>query len=307
MLSPPFVRRRPPRPEKTAVVRELGAVLRQSTMVASLDYRGLTAAELTDLRRRVGAVRGHVLVTKNTMINLAVNYTVGVYPVVPFPAVGPTALVFTAHDPVPVLHAVHAFAREHKVCALRGVRVDNWYGIDDAIDWFVSLGTFHDQLAVTSALIAAPFADTVRAVDGLIALRSDPTFQESAVTTSLHTLDDLLHAFQHLNLADLAEFNARFREKFGVVDAPVASAAPAADAPAEVEEQAEFQVELKAVGPTKIQVIKLVREERRDLGLKEAKELVESVPARLLTDVDRATADALRQKLEALGAVVTVR
>ncbi|MDX6410161.1 MAG: large subunit ribosomal protein [Gaiellaceae bacterium] len=123
--------------------------------------------------------------------------------------------------------------------------------------------------------------------------------------------DELLDAFKELTLLELSEFVKAFEETFDVTAAaPVAvAAAPAAGgAPAEAaEEQSEFDVVLEAAGDKKIGVIKVVREIVSGLGLKEAKDLVDSAPKPLLEKVTKDAADGARTKLEAAGATVTVK
>ncbi|BBY80051.1 50S ribosomal protein L7/L12 [Mycolicibacterium pulveris] len=125
--------------------------------------------------------------------------------------------------------------------------------------------------------------------------------------------DELLDAFKELTLLELSEFVKKFEETFEVTAAaPVAvAAAPGAaagGAPAEAaEEQSEFDVILEGAGDKKIGVIKVVREIVSGLGLKEAKDLVDSAPKPLLEKVDKAAADEAKEKLEAAGATVTVK
>ncbi|QJY46453.1 50S ribosomal protein L7/L12 [Pseudonocardia broussonetiae] len=123
--------------------------------------------------------------------------------------------------------------------------------------------------------------------------------------------DELLDAFKDLTLLELSEFVKKFEETFDVTAAApvaVAAAGPAAGgaaAPAE-EEKDEFNVVLDAAGDKKIQVIKVVRELVSGLGLKEAKDLVESAPKPILEGVDKAAADAAKAKLEDAGAKVSL-
>jgi large subunit ribosomal protein L7/L12 len=123
--------------------------------------------------------------------------------------------------------------------------------------------------------------------------------------------DDLLDAFKELTLLELSEFVKKFEETFEVTAAaPVAiAAAPgAAAAPAEAaEEQSEFDVILEGAGDKKIGVIKVVREIVSGLGLKEAKDLVDSAPKPLLEKVAKEAAEEAKAKLEAAGASVTVK
>lgn len=122
--------------------------------------------------------------------------------------------------------------------------------------------------------------------------------------------DELLDAFKEMTLLELSDFVKLFEETFDVkAAAPVAvAAAPAAGAAAaeEVEEQDEFDVILEAAGDKKIQVIKEVRG-LTSLGLKEAKDLVESAPKPILEKVDKAAAEKAKEALEGAGATVTLK
>jgi large subunit ribosomal protein L7/L12 len=122
--------------------------------------------------------------------------------------------------------------------------------------------------------------------------------------------DELLGQFEEMTLIELSEFVKQFEEKFDVkaaAPAAVAVAAPGAGAAAEAEpEQDEFDVVLTGAGDKKIQVIKVVRE-LTSLGLKEAKDLVDSAPKALLEKVTKEAAEAAKEKLEAVGAGVDVK
>jgi len=124
--------------------------------------------------------------------------------------------------------------------------------------------------------------------------------------------DELLDAFKEMTLLELSEFVKQFEDTFGVTAAaPVAvAAAPAAggaggEAAAE-EEKDEFDVVLEAAGDKKINVIKEVRA-LTSLGLKEAKELVESAPKAILEKVNKEAADKAKEALEGAGAKVTLK
>jgi large subunit ribosomal protein L7/L12 len=123
--------------------------------------------------------------------------------------------------------------------------------------------------------------------------------------------DDLLEQFSEMTLIELSEFVKAFEEKFDVeAAAPVAVAAagaPGAPAAEAAEEQDEFDVILTGAGDKKIQVIKVVREVVSGLGLKEAKELVESAPKPLLENVAKDVAEAAKEKLEAAGAKISLK
>ena len=123
--------------------------------------------------------------------------------------------------------------------------------------------------------------------------------------------EEVLQAIKQMNVLELADLVKTLESEFGITAAPMAVAASAgggatavATAPA-VEEKTEFVVTLKEIGPNKVNVIKAVREVS-SLGLREAKELVESAPARVKEGITKAEAEALKSKLEGAGAVVEV-
>ena len=124
--------------------------------------------------------------------------------------------------------------------------------------------------------------------------------------------EEILEAIKGMSVLDLADLVKTLEEEFGVsAAAPVAMAtvqgvAGTAEAAAvEEEEQTEFNVQLQEIGPNKINVIKAVREVTT-LGLKEAKELVESAPTTVKEGISKDDADQLKEKLEGAGAVVAV-
>ena len=124
--------------------------------------------------------------------------------------------------------------------------------------------------------------------------------------------DEILDAIGNMSVFELAELIEAFKSKFNVTisaapvgAAPAAGGAGAAAAPA-VEEQTEFNVNLKAAGAKKIQVIKVVRE-LTGLGLKEAKDLVDAAPSTVKAGVTKDEAAAMKAKLEDQGAEVEVK
>jgi large subunit ribosomal protein L7/L12 len=123
------------------------------------------------------------------------------------------------------------------------------------------------------------------------------------------TTEDLLSVFEEMTVLELKDFLDAFEEKFDVTAAaPMAVAAmpgAAAAAPAE-EEQDEFDVVLTAAGGEKIKVIKEVRG-LTSLGLKEAKDLVDSAPKAILEGVDKETAEKAKETLEGVGATIELK
>jgi large subunit ribosomal protein L7/L12 len=118
---------------------------------------------------------------------------------------------------------------------------------------------------------------------------------------------DILNAVSEMSVMDIVELVKDMEEKFGVsAAAPVAVAAASVAAAAPVEEQTEFDVIMKSAGANKIGAIKVVRE-ITGLGLKEAKDLVESAPAAVKEAVSKDEAASLKKKLEEAGAEVEVK
>ena len=120
------------------------------------------------------------------------------------------------------------------------------------------------------------------------------------------TTEEFIAAIKELSVLELNDLVKACEEEFGVsAAAGVVMAAPGAGAAA-AEEKDEFDVELTEVGAEKVKVIKVVRE-ATGLGLKEAKDLVDSAPKVLKEGADKATAEALKKSLEEVGAKVTLK
>ena len=129
------------------------------------------------------------------------------------------------------------------------------------------------------------------------------------------TKDEILEAIKQMNVIELADMVKALEDEFGIsAAAPVAvAAAPAAGGAlangggaAAAEEQSEFDVNLKEIGPNKINVIKAVRGVT-SLGLREAKELVESAPTAVKEGIAKEEANEIKNKLEEAGAAVEVK
>ena len=120
------------------------------------------------------------------------------------------------------------------------------------------------------------------------------------------TTAEMIEAIKELSVLELNELVKACEEEFGVSAAAGVVVAAAADGGAAAEEKDEFDVELVSAGASKVKVIKVVREVT-GLGLKEAKDLVDSAPKVLKEGVSKAEAEELKAKLEAEGAEVNVK
>ena len=120
---------------------------------------------------------------------------------------------------------------------------------------------------------------------------------------------EIIAAIEKMTILELADLVKEMEEKFGVSAAApvvVGAVAGAEAAPAE-EEKTEFDVVLKAAGAQKLKVIKVVREVKPGLGLKEAKELVDGAPSTLAEAVSKEAAEELKKKLEEVGAEIEIK
>ena len=120
------------------------------------------------------------------------------------------------------------------------------------------------------------------------------------------TNEELIAAFKELSIIELSDFVKLFEETFDVTAAAVAVAGPAAGAAEAEDEKTEFDVILEAAGDKKIAVIKEVRA-LTSLGLKEAKDVVDSAPKAVLEGATKEAAEKAKEALEAAGATVTVK
>ncbi|OGK21545.1 50S ribosomal protein L7/L12 [Candidatus Roizmanbacteria bacterium RIFCSPHIGHO2_02_FULL_37_13b] len=125
-------------------------------------------------------------------------------------------------------------------------------------------------------------------------------------------MDKIAKEIEELTAIELSELSSYLEDKFGVSAMPMAMATPIAGgapagATAEAEEKTTFNVILAEAGANKLAVIKAVRELKQDLGLMDAKKLVESAPKELLTGVKKDEAEAAKKKLEEAGAKVELK
>ena len=120
------------------------------------------------------------------------------------------------------------------------------------------------------------------------------------------TNEQIIEAIASKSVTEIVELITAMEEKFGVSAAAVAAAPTAGGAAAAAEEKTEFDVVLAEAGANKVAVIKAVRG-ATGLGLKEAKDLVESAPANLKEGISKAEAEALKKELEEAGAQVEIK
>jgi large subunit ribosomal protein L7/L12 len=310
------------RAEKDAAIDGLADRLAGAEIAVLTEYRGLSVAELQDLRARLRPVGVEYIVAKNTLTRFAAERT-GRAGIVP-DLVGPTAIAFGA-DPVATAKALQDYTRVNRAFLLKSALLGDRRIDPQEVEQLATLPPA-DQLRgrvfamIVSPLqsmvtvLSAPLAGLARVLDARRAQMEESGGEAATegVEANMATIDELVQNLGDLKVLDLANLVKRLEEEWGVsaaaVAAPVAVAAGGGDgaaAAAPVEAQTEFDVVLKDFGAKKIEVIKVVRE-LTSLGLKEAKDLVEAAPKPVLEGVAKDAADAAAGKLRDAGATVDV-
>ncbi len=310
------------RAEKDDEVDTLAEKLGQAEITVLTEYRGLSVSDLQDLRGRLRSLGVEYIVAKNTLARFAAERT-GRTGIVP-DLVGPTAIAFGS-DPVATAKALQDYTRVNRTFLLKsGMLGDRRIEVRE-VEQLATLppaeqlrgrvfGMVVSPLQSTVSILSAPLGGLAR----LLAARREQIEErggEAAAAegeANMATVDELVQNLGELKVLDLANLVKRLEEEWGVsaaaVAAPAAVAAGGADgaaAAAPAEAQTEFDVVLKDFGAKKIEVIKVVRE-LTNLGLKEAKDLVEAAPKPVLEGVAKDAADAAAGKLRDAGATVDV-
>ena len=306
------------RADKSTAIDELAEQLARAEIAVLTEYRGLSVSNLQDLRSRLRPLGVDYVVAKNTLARFAAERT-GRTSIVD-DLVGPTAIAFGA-DPVATAKALQDYTRANRIFVLKSALLGDRRIEPREVEQLASLppaeqlrgrvfGMIVSPLQRTVNILSAPLASLAR----LIEARRNQLEESGAAAeggSDMATVDELVQSLGELKVLDLANLVKRLEEEWGVsaaaVAAPVAvGAAPATDgaaAAAPAEAQTEFNVVLKDFGAKKIEVIKVVRE-LTNLGLKEAKDLVEAAPKPVLEGVAKDAADAAAAKLRDAGATV---
>jgi large subunit ribosomal protein L7/L12 len=308
--------------DKAHAIEELADRLGRAEIAILTEYRGLSVAELQDLRGRLRPVGVDYIVAKNTLARFAAERT-GRTTIVD-DLVGPTAIAFGS-DPVATARALQDYTRVNRTFVLKSALLGDRRIDPREVEQLAALpppetlrgrvfGMIVSPLQSTVSVLAAPLASLARLLEARRAQLEEQGGDAATEGEAMASVDELVANLGDLKVLDLANLVKRLEQEWGVsaaaVAAPVAAGAPAggvdgAAAAAPVEAQTEFDVVLKDFGAKKIEVIKVVRE-LTNLGLKEAKDLVEAAPKPVLEGVARDAADAAAGKLRDAGATVDV-
>jgi large subunit ribosomal protein L7/L12 len=309
------------RAEKSTAIDQLAERLSNAEIAVLTEYRGLSVTELQDLRGRLRPAGVEYVVAKNTLARFAAE-RVGRTSIVE-DLVGPTAIAFGS-DPVATAKALQDYTRTNRIFVLKAALLGDRRIDPREVEQLASLpppdvlrgrvfGMIVSPLQSTVTVLSAPLAGLAR----LLQARREQLEEQGGEAAAaggdgMASIDELVESLGELKVLDLANLVKRLEDAWGVsaaaVAAPMAVAAPSGDggaAAAPAEAQTEFDVVLKDFGAKKIEVIKVVRE-LTNLGLKEAKDLVEAAPKPVLEGVAKDAADAAAGKLRDAGATVDV-
>jgi large subunit ribosomal protein L7/L12 len=309
------------RAEKSSTIDELVGKLSAAEIAVLTEYRGLSVTDMQDLRGRLRPAGVDYVVTKNTLARSAAERSgrTGIVEDLQ----GPTAIAFGT-DPVATAKALQDFARVNRIFVLKSALLGDRRLSLKELDQLATLpsvdqlrgkvfGMIVSPLQSMVTVLSAPLAGLARVVEAHRKELEESGAEQGEGGETMASVDELVESLGELKVLDLANLVKALEDKWGVSAAAVAApaagvAAPGADgaaAAAPAEAQTEFDVVLKDFGAKKIEVIKVVRE-LTNLGLKEAKDLVEAAPKPVLEGVAKDAADAAAGKLRDAGATVDV-
>ncbi len=310
------------KPEKVQLVNEFVEKIRRSKGFVVTTYMGLDAEQMAALRRRLKQEGTELKVIKNSLFARALQQ-IGYNGKLVQRLRGPLAVVFGYEDSVSAPKAIHKLRGDYEVLSLLWGIIEGQLYESHQLETIATLPSREELLAQVAGYLLAPLYNFVGLINAVLweftaileaviekqgGIAEGQGGSQMAASTKVQ---ELFEALKGLTLLELKQLADMFKEEFGVTAAaPVAvaaapTAAPAAETAA-VEEKTEFKVILKAAGDQKLQVIKAVREVVPGLGLKEAKDLVESAPSVVREGVSKEEAQKIKEKLEAVGATVEI-
>jgi len=305
--------------DKATAVAELHEKFSKAQLAVVTECGGMRVNQLTQLRHQLRGVNAELKVVKNSLAMRAVEGTSLLSVKTLFK--GQVAVVIGYDDPVLPTKILRDFIKaekcDEKIVWRGGVLEGNT--LDPA--QLIAAADLPSKEVLLSMLLSAlqgPLRGMVGVMQGILrgfvtvlaAIQEKKKGDGSmAVTETKFSKEDILSAVAGMTVLELSELVKGFEDKFGVTAAApvaVAAAAPGAAAPA-AEEQDSFDVILAGYqADKKIQAIKVVRE-ITGLGLKEAKDLVESAPKAIKEGVDKDESEAIKKKLTDVGATVEVK
>jgi ribosomal protein L7/L12 len=309
------------RSEKNTAIDLLADQLGKAEIAVLTEYRGLSVRDLQDLRGRLRPAGVQYVVAKNTLARFAAERSGRTSIVADLS--GPTAIAFGV-DPVATARVLQDYTRINRTFVLKAALLGDRRISPREVEQLATLppaemlrgrvfGMIVSPLQRTVNVLSAPLASLARVLEARRQQLEETGGDAATGGASMATVDEIVQSLGDMKVLDLANLVKRLEEAWGVsaaaVAAPAAAATAATDgtaaAAAPAEAQTEFDVVLKDFGAKKIEVIKVVRE-LTNLGLKEAKDLVEAAPKNVLEGVAKDAADAAAGKLRDAGATVDV-
>ncbi len=313
------MRVRPNRLRKQQWVEAFRAEVTQFPAVILVNPQGITAREDFEIRRRLKAMQARYKVVKNRLAKLAFQGT----PLEPLTAFlrGMTAVVYSEDGPA-LARTIRDLSREYTHLAFKAAVVEGHLFTTEQLTALVNLptkdtaraqllGTLHGPPAQFVRLILAPAQQLVQVLRQYQEkIQSNPPAQGGTSMAEL-TKEQVIEYLSNLTVTQLVELVKELEERWGVQAAaavPVAVAPGAAAPGAAVEEEKEvkYSVVIKDAGQQKVQLIKKLREIFPDMGLRDAKKLVDAAPTTIKEDLSREEAESLKKQLEEVGATVEI-
>ncbi len=310
------------RAEKSSAIDLLAEQLGKAEIAILTEYRGLSVTDMQDLRGRLRPAGVQYVVAKNTLARFAAERT-GRTSIVD-DLTGPTAIAFGT-DAVATAKALQDYTRVNRTFVLKAALLGDRRIDPKEVERLATLppadvlrgrvfGMIVSPLQRIVNMLSAPMASFARPLEARRKQLEETGGDAATGGAAMASIDEMVQSLGDMKVLDLANLVKRLEEEWGVSAAAVAAPAAmgaaaatdgAAAAAAPVEAQTEFDVVLKDFGAKKIEVIKVVRE-LTNLGLKEAKDLVEAAPKPVLEGVAKDAADAAAGKLRDAGASVDV-
>jgi large subunit ribosomal protein L7/L12 len=303
---------------KEKAVSELREKFERAQSVIATEYRGVRAGDMDVIRAKLRSENVELKVAKNRLAKLGAKGTQ--YEKIADNLKGPVSLAFSYGGATVGAKLLTDMARANKLLVLRGGVIDGGWYEGAQLSMIANLpGKDVLRAMFLSALQGGPrsFVSVLNGALGkfvylLAALKENKEKNPNSIggnEMSNLTSEDVKTYLSNLSVLKLVELTKELEDAWGVTAAAPMAAAPAAAgaAPAAAAvEQTEFTVVLKASGDKKIQVIKVVRE-ATNLGLKEAKDLVDGAPKNVKEKVSKDEANSLKAKLEESGATVEIK
>jgi ribosomal protein L7/L12 len=303
------------RTEKQTEVEQLKQDFAKITSAFLVDFRGMKVVDATEMRRQILKSQGNFKVVKNTLASLAAKD-------LPLNVLdkffeGPTGIAFTDKDASALAKVLNTFSKDNPNLVIKAGYLEGTFIEGKRIGEIANMPSRSQLQAQIVGLLASPFRRLVWVLNGtiqkfLVVLSEINKTRPESSGGEMNT-EEIIKSIEDMSVIQLSQLIKALEEKFGVSAAMAAPVAVAAGAPGgaaaeeKKEEKTQFDVILKAFpADKKINIIKIVREVT-NLGLKEAKDLVEGVPKPLKEAVSKEEADTIKKKFAESGAEVEVK